>query len=75
MVFRNSFTDSCQGMATGHGTRGSGCGNKFEASAWFVVGNEEMGYGDYCWGLYRDYYRDPFPPSLLKGSWDLVSRL
>ena len=23
-----------------------------------------MGYGDY-WGLHRDYYRDPFPPSLL----------
>ena len=20
-----------------------------------------MDYGDYCWGLYRDYYRDPFP--------------
>ena len=24
-----------------------------------------MDYGDYCWGLYRDYYRDPFPHSLL----------
>ena len=24
-----------------------------------------MGYGDYCWGLYRDYSRDPFPHSLL----------
>ena len=24
-----------------------------------------MGYGDYYWGLKRDYYRDPFPPSLL----------
>ena len=24
-----------------------------------------MGYGDYYWGLYRDYYRDPFPDSLL----------
>ena len=21
-----------------------------------------MGYGDYDWGLYRDYYGDPFPP-------------
>ena len=25
-----------------------------------------MGYGDYYyWGLYRDYYRHPFPHSLL----------
>ena len=24
-----------------------------------------MNYGDYYWGLYRDYYRDPFPHSLL----------
>ena len=24
-----------------------------------------MGYGDYYWGLRRDYYRDPFPHSLL----------
>ena len=24
-----------------------------------------MDYGDYCWGLYRDYYWDPFPHSLL----------
>ena len=24
-----------------------------------------MGYGDYYWGLCRDYYRDPFPYSLL----------
>ena len=24
-----------------------------------------MDYGDYYWGLYRDYYRDPFPQSLL----------
>ena len=23
-----------------------------------------MGYGDYYWGFYRDYYRDPFPHSL-----------
>ena len=21
-----------------------------------------MDYGDYYWGLYRDYKRDPFPP-------------
>ena len=21
-----------------------------------------MDYGDYYWGLYRDYYRDPSPP-------------
>ena len=24
-----------------------------------------MGYGDNYWGLYGDYYRDPFPHSLL----------
>ena len=24
-----------------------------------------MDYGDYYWGLYRGYYRDPFPHSLL----------
>ena len=24
-----------------------------------------MCYGDYYWGTYRDYYRDPSPPSLL----------
>ena len=24
-----------------------------------------MDYGDYYWGLYRDYYTDPFPHSLL----------
>ena len=24
-----------------------------------------MDYGDNYWGLYRDYYRDPFPHSLL----------
>ena len=24
-----------------------------------------MDYGDHYWGLYRDYYRDPFPHSLL----------
>ena len=24
-----------------------------------------MDYRDYCWGLYRDYYRDPFPNTLL----------
>ena len=28
---------------------------------WFLVRNRGMGYGDYYWGLYRDYYRDPFP--------------
>ena len=24
-----------------------------------------MDYGDYYWGLYRAYYKDPFPRSLL----------
>ena len=36
-----------------------------ELSFWFLVGNGGMDYGDYYWGLYRDYYRDPFPHSLL----------
>ena len=30
-----------------------------------------MDYGDYYWGLYRDYYRDPFPHSLLSTREDL----
>ena len=25
-----------------------------------------MDYGDYYWGLYRNYYRDPFAHSLLR---------
>ena len=25
-----------------------------------------MDYGDYHWGIYRDYHRDPFPHSLLR---------
>ena len=29
------------------------------------IRNGGMGYGDYYLGIYRDYYRDPFPPSLL----------
>ena len=37
----------------------------FRVTVWFLVGNGGMDYGDYCWGLYRDYYRDPFPHSLL----------
>ena len=34
-------------------------------TVWFLVGNGAMDYGDYYWGVYRDYYRDPFPLSLL----------
>ena len=30
-----------------------------------AVGNGGMDYGDFYWGLCRDYYRDPFPHSLL----------
>ena len=26
-------------------------------TVWFLVGNGGMDYGDYYWGLYRDYYR------------------
>ena len=31
---------------------------------WCLVGNGGMDIGDYYWGLYRYYYRDPFPHSL-----------
>ena len=34
-------------------------------TVWFLLGTGGMGYGDYYWGLYWDYYRDPFPHSLL----------
>ena len=31
-------------------------------TVWFLVGNGGMDIGDYYyWGVYRDYYRDPFP--------------
>ena len=33
---------------------------------WCLAGNGGIGYGDYYWGLYRDYYRVPFPHSLLR---------
>ena len=33
-----------------------------------------MGYADYYWGLYRDYYRDPFPHSLLRTRQSLKAR-
>ena len=33
---------------------------------WFLAGNGGMGYWDNYCGLYRDYYRDPFPHSLLR---------
>ena len=32
----------------------------------FLVGNGGMDYGDDYWGLYRDYYRDPFAHSPLR---------
>ena len=35
-------------------------------SAWFLVGNGGIDYGDYYWGLYRDYYKNPFPRSPLR---------
>ena len=35
-------------------------------TVWFLVGNGGNDYGDYDWGLCRDYYRDPFPHSLLR---------
>ena len=34
-------------------------------SVWFLVGNAGMDYGDYYWGLKRDYERDPFPEPLV----------
>ena len=35
------------------------------STPWCFVGNGGMDYGDYYWGLYRGYYRDPCPHSLL----------
>ena len=32
---------------------------------WCLVGHGGMDIEDYYWGLYRGYYRDPFPNSLL----------
>ena len=34
-------------------------------AVWFLVGNGGMDYGDDYWESYGDYYRDPFPHSLL----------
>ena len=34
-------------------------------TVWFLAGNGGMRYWDYYWGLYRGYYTDPFPHSLL----------
>ena len=34
------------------------------SSVWFLIGHGGMDNGDY-WGLYWDYYRDPFPLSIL----------
>ena len=31
-----------------------------------------MDYGDYYWGFCRDYYRDPFPHSLLSSRQTMV---
>ena len=40
--------------------------SKTPFTSWFLVGNGGRGYGDDYWGLYRDYYRDPFLHSLLR---------
>ena len=32
-----------------------------------------MDNSDYCWGIYRGYYRDPFPHSLLSTRQMMVS--
>ena len=37
----------------------------FEVAIACLVLSREWGNGDYYWGLYRDYYKDPFPHSLL----------
>ena len=42
-------------------------------TVWFLVGNEGMEYGAYYWGVYRDYYRDPFPHSLLSTRRKMIS--
>ena len=43
------------------------------SSVWFLVGNGGMDYGDYYWGFYRDYYRDPFSHSLLSARQAIVA--
>ena len=47
--------------------RAQGLGWRLSCSKtpWCLVGNGGMDIGDYYWGLYRDYYRDSFPHSLL----------
>ena len=45
--------------------RTSGVSHHILKTVWFLVGNGGMDYEDYYWGLYGDYYRDPFPQSLL----------
>ena len=35
-----------------------------QKTPWCLGGNGGMDYRD-CWGVYRDYYMDPFPHSLL----------
>ena len=36
-----------------------------DTTVWCLGGNGGMDYRDDYWGLYRDYYRDAFPHSLL----------
>ena len=55
------------GPARGGGNAGHGLGpsSHLHSLVWFEVGNGGMDVGDDYWVLYRDYYRDPFPHSLL----------
>ena len=41
-----------------------------EKGMWEIGG---VGYGDYYWGLDRDYYRDPVPHSLLSPRQTILS--
>ena len=48
-------------------------------TVWFLIGHGGMDHADYYWGLYRGYYRDPFPHSLLSTRqnilWSFIDRV
>ena len=59
MIFQNSPVPGTVKALSPDGNESS-C-----SSPWCLLGTGGMDYGGYSWGLYRDYYRDPFPHSLL----------
>ena len=50
------------------GKTNTSAGPGIPITVWFLVGNGGMSYGHYYWGLYKNYYRDPLPHSLLSTS-------